>query len=83
MLIDHPLQSLKRKLPTSEPRPRGRPRKVVQIEENYIAPSLYNALVDVGELQADTAMSATEVGSKIYEPRTYDEVIADLVHGQK
>ncbi len=83
LLINHPLQSLKQKLPTSKPRPRGRPRKVVQIEENYVAPSLHNALADMDEPQADTAMFATEVGSKIYEPRTYDKAIADPVHGRK
>lgn len=56
---------------------------MVQIEENYVAPSLHDALADVGEPQADTTMSATEVGSKIYEPRTYDKAIANLIHGQK
>lgn len=83
LLIDHLLQLLKQKLSTSEPRPHGWPRKVVQIEENYVVPSLHNGLADVGETQADTAISAIEVDSKIYEPRTYNNAITDPVHGQK
>ena len=29
------------------------------------------------------AMSITETSSKIYEPKSYDEAIADLIHGTR
>lgn len=69
---------LKQKLPTSKPRPRGWPRKVVSIE----VPSSHNALVDGDKLQAETVMSVTEVGSKIYKSQTYNKTLADLAYGQ-
>ncbi len=33
--------------------------------------------------KTDTAMSATEIKSKIHEPPNYDEAISDPVHGRQ
>lgn len=94
-MIEHPVQTtnLKRKLPRSEPRPRERPRKVAPTEQ--VTPNgshFHTDIEDVTDIhvkgqimtsEADTAMSATEVASKIYEPKRYDEAIADPIHSRQ
>lgn len=66
--------SSKKKAPEGEPRPRGRPRKQIAIEE-----TLGETLDKIEEI----AMSMTESGSKIYEPTSYDEAVNDQIHGRR
>ncbi len=66
--------SSKRKAPAREPRPRGRPRKQIAIEETS------------GKTAGETekiAMSITESASKIYEPTSYDEAVNNQIHGRR
>lgn len=95
LLIEYPIQTtnLKRKLPMSEPRPRGRPRKVAPTKQ--VTPNASHFPTDIEDVtdihvkgqimtsEADTAMSATEVGSKIYEQKRYDEAIANPIHSHQ
>ena len=91
LLVEYPIQSNpKCKLPTSESKPRRRPRKALPeasaptpthtADNNSTEASIIEQPV-TGE--TDTAMSATEISSKIHEPSNYDEAISDPVHGRK
>ncbi len=73
-LLDWPLETgfnSKRKS-TGEPKPQGRPRKILIFQQNLIS-----------VVESDQAISITESTSKIYEPNTYDEAISDLIHGRR
>lgn len=82
--------NLKRKLPTSKLKPRSRPKKAL-LEAS--APTLTHTADDnptevpstekpvTGE--TNTAMSATEVSSKIYKPSNHNETISDLIYGRQ
>ncbi len=74
LLLDWPLEtgfSSKRKA-TGEPKPRGRPRKILIFQQNPIS-----------VVEGEQAMSITESTSKIHEPKTYDEAISDPIHGRR
>lgn len=95
LLLEHPLErtrqvaASKKKAPTGEPRPRGRPKKI-QVTENStgqrVEPekkkSVDNKTAEATEM-IEKAMSATETSSKIYEPKTYEEAMSDLVHSRQ
>ncbi len=91
LLVEYLIQSNpKRKLSTSESKPRGRPRKALPeasastpthtADNNSTEASITEQPV-TGE--TDIAMSATEINSKIHEPSNYDEAISDPVHGRQ
>lgn len=86
LLVKWPLSTTtstsKRKAPAGEPRPRGRPRKIVVTEA--IAPVADEPQIDPTESQQyEVAMSLTEAGSKIYEPQSYNEAVNDPIHGRR
>lgn len=74
LLVKWPLSTTttaaKRKAPAGEPRPRGRPRKIVVTETMSIADLQIEpeANTDDAEECEEVVMSMTEAGSKIYEP---------------
>lgn len=70
--------SSKRKAPTSEPKPRGRPRKTAPIETSAPIALPLQTIIGIH----NTAMSATEISSKVYERTTCEEAISDPIHGQ-
>lgn len=68
----------KRKTPTGETKPRGRPQKNPIIETRIKIPS-----PEVGDKEEEVAMLITETTSKIYEPGLYDEAVNDPVHDRR
>lgn len=92
LLAKWPLETsptLKRKAPTGEPRPRGRPRKkqaligppteITTAEQDEVD----EEVVTGKEQEHEVAMSITESSSKIHEPKTYNEAVNDLAHGRQ
>ena len=77
--------SLKRKAPAGEPRPRGRPRKIISTEATILLKNNRPTVAEEAsnEGQTETAMSITECSSKIREPTSYNEAINDAIHGRK
>lgn len=103
LLVEHPLDitrltSTKRKAPTGEPRPRGRPRKIAHIENTPVAPTEPND-VDVPVVGRESpsndaknepvnadikkTMSETEISSIVYKPLTYEQAVSDPIHGRR
>lgn len=99
LLVEHPLDLThstptvtKKRGPTGEPRPRGRPRKIQAIEDPPATQTEDAVAVeaepeqshhDDNEIAPEQAMSATEISSKVYEPKTYNEAINDPIHGRR
>lgn len=94
LLIQWPVETVanantkKRKAPAGEPKPRGRPRKVIppEIVQDRREPTLEqvntNDDTEATTLQ-ELAMSISEASSKIHEPTSYEEAISDLIHGRQ
>ena len=88
MLTKWPLDetlSLKRKAPAGEPRPRGRPRKIISTEATILLKNDRPTVAEeaLNEGQTETAMSITECSSKIHKPTSYNEAINDAIHGRR
>ena len=84
LLNDWPLEPpapSKRKAPAGEPRPRGRPRKIINAEASTVLETIPGP-VPVEE-QIETVMSITEYSSKVHEPTSYEEATNDLIHGRR
>ena len=76
--------SLKRKAPAGEPRPRGRPRKIIPTEATILSRNDMPMMAEqASNEEPEIAMSITECSSKIREPTTYDEAINDPIHGRR
>lgn len=76
----------KRKAPAGEPKPRGRPRKVVPLAEK--APESTSEQVNISEdtepaTSQELAVSISESSSNIHEPASYEEAISDPKHGRQ
>lgn len=67
--------SSKRKARAGEPKPRGRPRKQIVVEETATPESQ-------GKVE-EVAMSMTESSSKISEPTSYNEAVNNPIHGRR
>lgn len=78
----------KEKVPVGEPKPRSRPWKyLLPIEiasELIISNNKRNTEIDESKkfeiLILNVAMSITEVSSKIYKLRSYDEIVNDHIY---
>lgn len=80
----------KRKALAGEPRPCGRPRKVVEEITDAPLPSSITIgnvppppAVTASESTTEQAMSITEANSKVYEPKTYDKAVNDPIYGRQ
>lgn len=77
--------SLKRKAPAGEPRPRGRPRKIILTEATILLkndrPTVAEKALNKGQIE--TTMSIIKCSSKIRKPTLYNKAINDAIHGQR
>lgn len=87
LLINFPLENTlpKRKAPTGEPKPRGRPRKIILITTNTSLNETPQLPVTESGLNIgpEVAMLASETSSKVYEPISYEEAVNDPIHGRR
>ena len=86
MLTKWPLDEtslLKKKAPVGEPRPRGRPRKIILTEATILLKNDRPTVVEEApnKEQTETTMSITECSSKIRELTSYNKAINDAIHG--
>ncbi|MCJ1349502.1 hypothetical protein MMC31_007743 [Peltigera leucophlebia] len=101
LLVEHsldlsrlPATGLKRKAPTGEPKPRGRPRKVVAplapepdlpTAAGHLERSGPDEIINVDDdvnTPSEKIMSMTKTSSRVYEPKTYEEAITDPIHSR-
>lgn len=94
LLINYPLDlgrqatTLKRKSPTGEPRPWGRPQKVITVPAGNLTPPPAESGNPEDPAKAgghpdesvEKIMSITETSSKVHEPKTYEQAISDPIH---
>lgn len=82
-------------MPTGEPKPRGRPRKVVvplapepdlPIATGHLERSGPDEIINVDDdinTPSEKIMSMTETSSRVYEPKTYEEAITDPIYSRQ
>ena len=87
LLMKWPLDktsSLKKKAPAGEPRPRGRPQKIISTEATILSKNNMPIMAEqTSNKEPEIAMSITKCSSKIRKPTIYDKAINDLIYGRR
>lgn len=88
-LAEHPIQlNLKRKLPTSKPKPRGQPSKalpktvITQAQTTNYKPTDTSPADQPANVKTATTLSVTEINSIIYKSADYKKAVSDPIHRQ-